>query len=96
MHIQTCCDHLSNLYIFDQKALYRVEVRLERMPASSLVLLPSHPPTSPPSQEQALTTLPPRAKFQLVRRRLCEPLLPSSSLAGQKHPSLLSRMSEMS
>ena len=34
----------------------------------------------------------PRAKFQLVWRRLCEVLLPSSSLAGQKHPSLLFRL----
>ena len=32
------------------------------------------------------------AKFLLVWRRLCEALLSSSSLAGQKHPYLLSRL----
>ena len=39
-----------------------------------------------------LTTLHPLAKFQLAWRRFCEALLSSSSLAGQKHPSLLSRL----
>jgi len=34
----------------------------------------------------------PLAKFQLVWRRLCEALLSSSSLAGQKHLSLLSHV----
>ena len=44
-----------------------------------------------PSRWPVLTTLPLLAKFQLVWCRLCEALL-SSSLAGQKHPSLLSRL----
>ena len=34
----------------------------------------------------------PLAQLQLVWRRLCEALRSSSSLAGQKHPSLLSRL----
>ena len=54
-------------------------------------LSPSHSPTPPPSRWPALATLPPLAKFQLVWRRLCAALL-SSSLAGEKHPSLLSRL----
>ena len=36
--------------------------------------------------------LTPLAKFQLVWRRLCEALLSSSPLAGQKHPPLLSHL----
>ena len=51
----------------------------------------SHPPAPPPSRWPALFTLHPLAKFQLVWRRWCEALLSSSSLARQKHPSLLSR-----
>ena len=47
----------------------------------------------PPSRWRALPTLAPLGKFQIVRRRLCEALLTSSSLAGQKHLSLLSHLS---
>ena len=77
----------------------RFEVRLELQDGTNARLIfslpplsPSHPPTPPPSRWPALTTLPPLAKFQVVWRRLCEALLSSSSLAGQKHPSLLSRL----
>ena len=87
-----------SLYIFDQTDLNRFEVRLElyganvrlvvRSPSSST----SHPPMPPPRRWPALTYLPALAKFQLVWRRLCEALLCSSSFAGQKHPSLLSRL----
>ena len=98
MCMQTFCDHLHVVYIFNQTDLYRFEVRLElyganaRLVVSPSSLSPSHPPTPPPSRWPALTTLPPITKFQLVWRRLCEALLSSSSLDGQKHPSLLSRL----
>ena len=52
-----------------------------------------HPPTPPPCRWPSIITLPTLAKFQLVWRRLCEALLSSSSLALQKHPYLLSRLS---
>ena len=65
------------------------------MPTSSLVLLHSLPLT-PRRHRQASGQLsqlyPPLAKFHLVWRRLREALLTSSYLAGQKHPSLLSRV----
>ena len=76
----------------------RFEVRLELCGAnagSSLILLPCLRLT-PRRHRQAgcqfSQLYPPLAKFQLVWRRLCEALLSSSSLAGQKHPSLLSRL----
>ena len=53
--IQTFCDHLNVLYIFDQLDLYRFEVRLELYGANArLVVSPpslslSHPTTPPPS-----------------------------------------------
>ena len=83
-------------FTFSTRQTYRVELRLElngvksRLIVSPPSLSPSHPPT--PSRWPALTTLPPLAKFQFVWRRLCEALLSSSSLSGQKHPSLLSRL----
>ena len=85
------------LHIFDQTDLYRFEVRLElycanaRLVVSPPCLSPSHPAMPLPSRWPALTTLPLLAKFQLVWCSLCEALLSSSSLAGPKHPSLLSR-----
>ena len=96
MYMHTFCDDLHALYIFDQTDLYRVEVMLELNGANarlvvSLPLSLYHPPTPPPSRCPALTTLPPLAKFQFLWRRLCEALL-SSSLAGQKHQSLLSSL----
>ena len=97
MYIQTFCEHLNVLYIFDLTDLYRFEVRLElyadntRLIGSVPSLSPSRPPTPPPSRWSAVTTLPPLAKFQLVWR-LCEAPPSSSSLAGQKHRSLLSRL----
>ena len=45
--------------------------------------------TTPMASSHQFTPL---AKFQLVWRRLCEALLYSSSLAGQKNPSLLFRL----
>ena len=98
MCTQTFCENLNVLYIFDQTDLYRFDVRLElyatnaRLIVSSPSLSPSHSPTPLPSRWPVLTTLPPLAKFQLVWRRLCEALLSSSALAGEKHPSLLSRL----
>ena len=65
--IQTFCDHLNVIYVFDQKDLYRFESRLELYGANaclvvrSLSLSPSHPLTPPPSRWPALTTLPPLA-----------------------------------
>ena len=97
LYIQTFCEHLNVLYIFDLTDLYRFEVRLElyadntRLIGSVPSLSPSRPPTPPPSRWSAVTTLPPLAKFQLVWR-LCEAPPSSSSLAGQKHRSLLSRL----
>ena len=85
MYIRTFCHHLNVLYIFDQTDLYRVEVRLERPAVSPPSLSPSHPQALPPSRRPALITLPPLAKFQLVRHRLCGALLPSSSLAFPPH-----------
>ena len=91
MCMQTFCDHLHVVYIFNQTDLYRFEVRLELYGANARLVIspasfsPSHSLTPPPSRWPALTTLPPLAKFQLVWRRLCEALLSSSSLAGQKH-----------
>ena len=66
-----------------------------RMPASSLVLLPSLPLIPPRhrlADGQISHRFTPIAKFHLVWRRLCEALLSSSSLAGEKHLSLLSRL----
>ena len=98
MCTQTFCEHLNVLYIFDQTDLYRFEVRLEvygahaRLIVNPPSLSPSHLQTPPPRRWPALTTLSPLAKFQLVWRRLYEALRSSSSLAGQQHPSLLSRL----
>ena len=98
MCIHTFCDHPNVLTIFDQTDLYQFEVRLElyganaRLVVSPPSLSPSHPPTPPASRWASLTTLPLLIKFQLVWHRLCEALLPSSSVDGQKHPSLLSRL----
>ena len=78
--------------------MYRVEVSLEltgvnaRLIVSPASLSMSHPPTPQPSPWPALTNLPPLAMFQAVWRRLCEALLSSASLAGQKHPPLLPRL----
>ena len=95
--IQIFCDHL-NVYFFDQIDLCRFEVRSELYGANARLVVippslsPSHTQTPPPSRWPALTTFPPVAKFQLVWNRLCEALLSFSSLAGLKHPSLLSRI----
>ena len=74
-----------------------------RLIVSSPCLSLSHPPTPPPSRWPGLTTFIPHRQVLrshqftphrqvLARwRRLCEALLSSSSLAGQKQPSLLSR-----
>ena len=84
--------------MFGKTDLYRFEVRLElyganaRLVVSSPSLSPSHPPTPPPNRLPQLSSLPPLAKFQLVWRRLGEALLFSSSLAGGKHQSLLTRL----
>ena len=81
MCIQTLCDHLKALYIFDQTYLHRFEVRLELYSANARLIVnppplsPSHLPTPPPCRWPTLTTLPPLAKFQLVWCRLCEALL---------------------
>ena len=97
-NIQTFCEHLSILFIFDQTDWYCFYVRRKRyalnacLVVSPLSLSPSHPPTLPPRRWPALTTLPPLPKFQLFGCGLCEALLSSSSLVGQKHPSLLSRL----
>ena len=69
MCIHTFCDHLNNLYIFDQTDLYRFEVRLElygtkaRLFVGPPPLSFSHLPTSPPSRWPALTTLSPSPSF---------------------------------
>ena len=87
MCIQTFCEHLNVLYIFDQTDLHRFKIRQElssanpRLIVSPPPLSSSHPPTPPSNRWPALTTLPPLAKFQLVWRRLCEALLSSFSLS---------------
>ena len=65
-----------------------------RMPASLLVSLPRlcltpNDTTRPMACSNHLTPL---VLFRLVWRRLCKALLSSSSLDGQKHPSLVSRL----
>ena len=91
-------DHLNVLYVFDQTDLYRLKsgssstAQMPRLGGSSPFLSPSHPPTPPPNRLPQLSSLPPLAKFQLVWRRLGEALLFSSSLAGGKHQSLLTRL----
>ena len=97
MYIQTFCENINVLFIFDQADMYRFEVRLELYVATASIVIPpslspSPPPTPPPSRWPALTTLTPLAEFQLIWHLLCEALLFSSSLARQKHPSLLSRL----
>ena len=96
MCIRIFRDHLNVLYTVDpicivlsQAGALRRECR-----ASSVVLLPFSLSTPDVTARRwpALITLPPLAKFQLVWRRLYEPLLSSTSLAGQKHRSLLSRL----
>ena len=97
MYVQAFCD-LNVLCIVDQKDLYRVEVRLELNGANarlivSLLPCPSLTPRRYRQADGQLSPLyPPLGKLQLVRHRLCEALLSSSSLAGQRHPSLLSRL----
>ena len=93
IYIQFFCEHLNVIYVFDQTDMYRFEVRFELYGANArLIVSPPSLSVSPrPSRWPALTTLLPLAKFQHVWRRLCEALLPSS-LAGQKPPSLLSRL----
>ena len=82
----------------DPTDLYRFDVRLELYGANARLVVgppplsPSLPPTLSPSRWSALIILPPLAKFQLIWRRLCEALLSSSSLDGQKHASLPSRL----
>ena len=67
--IQTLCDHLKALYIFDQTYVHRFEVRLELYGANARLIVnppalsPSHLSTPPPCRWPALTTLPPLAKF---------------------------------
>ena len=62
MCIQTLCDHLNTLYIFDQTFLYHFAVRLElyganaRLVVSPASLSPFHPPTPPPCRSPALST----------------------------------------
>ena len=96
--IQTFYEPVKILYIFDQTNLYRIRVRLEVNGANAPLIAsppspsPCYPTTPPPSRWPALTTSPSLAKFHLVWRRLCEALLSSSSLAGEKHLSLLSRL----
>ena len=96
--IQTFCGHLNVLYILNQADLYRFEAKLELYGVNARLAIclpsfsPSYPPTPTPSRWPARTTLPSIAKFRLVWRRLCQALLSSSSLDGQKHPSLLSRL----
>ena len=82
---------------FDQKDVYRVEIRLKLNGSNARLIVgpflsPSHPVTPPPSRWPSPSSIPPLAKFQLVWRRLREALMSSSSLAGQTHPSLLSRL----
>ena len=83
--IETFCENLNVLYIFDQTDLCRVEVRLElngmnaRLIVSPPSLSPSHPPTPPPSRWPALTILPPSPSFSSFGAacvKLCCLLLP--------------------
>ena len=83
-------------FIFDQTDLYRFESRLELYGANAHLVVspPSLSPSPPDNTAKPMAsfhhfTL---AKVQLVWRRLCEALLFSSSLAGQKHRSRLSRL----
>ena len=96
--IQTFCGRLNVIYIFgpdrlvsfwSQAGALRRECPPRRLSSFPLSL---SPPTPSPSRWPALTTLPGVAKIQLVWRRSCEALLSSFSLAGQKHPPLLSRL----
>ena len=84
-----CSRFLPDLYLM--KSEWNSTARMPRLVVSPPSFSPSHPPPPPTSRWPALITLPPLAKFQLVWRRLCEALL-CSSLACQKHPSLLSRL----
>ena len=72
-----------------------MEVRLELYGANARLVV-SPPSLSPPdanAKPMVSSHFPaPLAKFQLVWHRLCEALLSSSSLAGQKYPSLLSHL----
>ena len=97
MRIQTFCEHLIVLFILDQPAMHLFEVRL-KLYATNARLVVGPPSLSPTPRRhgeadgQVPRPFPPFAKFQLVWRRLCEVVLLSSSLAGQTHPSLLSRL----
>ena len=51
MCIQTLCDHLNVLYIFDQTYLYRVEVSLELYDANARLVV--SPPSLSPSHRPA-------------------------------------------
>ena len=97
MCIQTFCDHLNVLYFFNQKDLYRFEDRLQLYGANAgLVVSPPSLSLSPPGATTKPMASPHQftlsRQVQLIWRRLCEPLLSSSSLAGQKQPSLLSHL----
>ena len=97
MHIRVFCDHLNVFYIFDPtctvlKSSWGSTARMPRLVIRRRSLSSSLLPTPPPSRWLALITLPPLEKFELFWRRLCEALLSSSSIALQKHHSLLSRL----
>ena len=78
MCIQTFCDHLEVLYVFEQTDLNCFEVKPVLYGANACLVVippslsPSHPPTPPPCRWPSLITLPTLAKFQLVWRRLCD------------------------
>ena len=69
MCVQTFCDHLNILYIFDETYLYRVEVTLELYGVNArLIVRPPSPspyqtPTPPPRQWPDITLYPPSPSF---------------------------------
>ena len=95
MYIQTVCENLNALYIVDQTDLHRFEVRMELYDCANARVIVSTPSisVSPPDA----TAKPMASSHHFTPHRqvsarlapLCEALLSSSPLAGQKHPSLL-------
>ena len=88
MYIRRFCDHINVLHIFDQACIvstlgWRSTTGPPDLFSSSLV--PVSPPDATAKPMASSHHFTPFAKFNLVWRRLCKALRPSSSLARQNH-----------
>ena len=93
--IRRFCDQINVLHIFDQTYIVLKSGWSStmgppyRLSSSPVFVSPPDATAKPMASSHHYTPL---VKFQVVWRRLYQALRSSSSLAGQKHPSLLSRL----